>query len=169
MGEGMGAINALVLVMVLGVTLWMAWGRRPLAALVLGLTSLVFSAALFLPGAQVRGMFGSTLVGWAYGFARELPWSVGQMAHFLGFAWMALLLWWLRPDLRVLRVAGVLVLLAVFSELVQGVLDWREARVDDALVNLMGAGAGLLLGALGSLMAWAWRRVRGDRRATPPR
>lgn len=160
MGEGLGAINALVLVMVLGVTLWLAWGRRPLAALALVLTSLVFSAALFLPGAQVRGMFGATLVGWAYQLARELPWSVGQVAHFLGFAWMALLLWALRPDLRVLRVMGVLVLLAVFSEAVQGLLDWREARLDDVWVNLAGAAAGLVLGALSSGLVRVWRWVR---------
>lgn len=160
MGEGMGAINALVLVMVLGVTAWLAWGRRPLAAVSLVLTSLVFSAALFLPGRQVRTMFGTTLVGWAYRVAGELPWTVGDMAHFLGFAWMALLLWWLRPDLRVLRVMGVLVLLAVFSELVQGVLDWREAHASDVLVNLAGAVAGLVLGALCTLVAWTWRRMR---------
>lgn len=163
MGEGLGAVNALVLVMVMAVTLWLAWGRRPLAAVMLVLTSLVFSAALFLPGGQVRGLFGTTLVGWAYRFAGELPWSMGQVAHFVGFAWMALLLWLLRPDLRVLRVMGVLVLLAVFSELVQGLLDWREAHLADVQVNLMGAAAGLVLGGLGTLLAMAWRRVRQGR------
>lgn len=161
MEEGVSAINALVVVMVLGVTVWLAWGRRPLAAVVLVLTSLVFSAALFLPGGQVRDLFGTTLVGLAYRFAAGLPWSMGQVAHFAGFAWMALLLWLLRPDLRVLRVMGVLVLLAVFSELVQGLLDWREARLEDVQVNLMGAAAGLLLGGLCTGLARAWRWTRG--------
>lgn len=162
MAEGLEAINALVLVMVLGVTVWLAWGRRPLAAVVLVLTSLVFSAALFLPGGQVRSLFGATLVGWIYVFASHTPWSAGQWAHFLGFAWMGLLLWLLRPDLRVLRVIGVLVLLAVFSELVQGVLDWREAHLADVQVNLIGAAAGVLLGGLATLVARGWRRLSGD-------
>ena len=160
-GEGLRAIDIVVLLMVRAVTVWLAWGRWPLAAAARVLTSLLVSAALFLPGAQVRGLVGSTVVGWAYQFARETPWSVGQMAHFLGFAWMALLLWLLRPDLRVLRAVGVLVLLAVFSELVQGALDWREAHLADVQVNLMGAVLGLALGVLVTLLARAWRRLRG--------
>ncbi|TXK64566.1 hypothetical protein FU658_06750 [Alkalisalibacterium limincola] len=146
-----------------GVSVWLAWGRRPLAAVALVLTSLVFSAALFLPGGQVRSLFGATLVGLVYQLAAALPWSAGQVAHFVGFAWMALLLWLLRPDLRVLRVMGVLVLLAVFSELVQGLLDWREAHLADVQVNLLGAAAGLVLGGLGTLLAMAWRRARRGR------
>lgn len=160
MGEGVTAVNVLTVLMVLGVTAWLAWGRSPGAALLLVVTSLAFSAALFLPGGQVRGLLGGTLVSWLYGTAAQLPWSLGQISHFLGFAWMGLLLWTLRPELRVLRVVGVLVLLAVLSEGVQGILAWRDARLADVVVNLMGAAAGLALGALATLLAWLLRRGR---------
>lgn len=158
MDEILDPVNLVVIGLVLLVTAWLAWGRRPLVACVLVSTSLLFSAAWFLPGGLVRATLGPTLVGGFHAWARQFPGTTADMAHFLGFAWLAVLLWAFRPDLRVMRIAGALVLMAIFSELLQGLLDWRQASVRDVRVNLIGALAGMAAAASCSAVAWCWRR-----------
>lgn len=156
--------NVVIIVLVVLVTGFLAWRQRPLTVVLLGTASLLFSALLFLPGDVLRGVVGRELMGSMEAAARQVPWSLGVISHFVGFMMLAIMLWWLRPELRVWPCIGVLVALSVGSELVQMLTPTREARLDDVLVNLMGAAAGLALAMPVTLIRKWLRRPAGQGR-----
>jgi len=158
----MVATDWLVLLLVSAVSTWLAWGRHPVVAVVVIVASLTVSAALFLPGPEVRALFGQPAVSLAESLARRTPWTVGQLGHVVGFAGFTMLLWWLRPDLRVWRLLLVLLALAVGAEAMQMLTPSREARLGDVYANLIGIGAGLAF-AVPLTALWARHRRRGRR------
>ncbi|WP_146910491.1 hypothetical protein [Arenimonas daejeonensis] len=86
---------------------------------------------------------------------------MSTIAHFGAFLLMAVVLWRFRPEWRGWRVVGVLVALAIGGELMQGLGVDRSPRLLDVAVNLMGVGAGLVLGLLGTRLRHAVAPPRG--------
>lgn len=142
----MSATDVLLAVMALCVGAALAWRSGPVARVVLFASAMVVSGLLFLPGSQLTALAGEGLTGWMTGLAAATPWSLSDWMHFVIFAWLGLLLWLGRPDLRGWKGWGAIVVLAVAAELAQGLSGDREARVDDVLLNLAGGMVGVVLG-----------------------
>lgn len=132
-------------VLALVVGLFLARRARPLVAAVLFVSAIVVAALLFLPGSQLAFLIGNDGNRVLNRLAATTPWSVAEWMHVLIFAWLGLLLWLGRPDLRGWKAWLVVVILAVASELAQGLTPGREPKVEDVLLNLAGGIAGVLL------------------------
>ena len=141
---------------VLLVTAWLGRGTAPQAQLALWVSALLVSAGMFLPMDVLRAAMPPAALLSMESAAHARSLTLTGVAHFVAFAWLAMALWALRPDLRGWRAVAALVLLAVASELVQGLTVDRQMRMDDVATNLLGAAAGLLL----AVAASALRRAR---------
>ena len=76
------------------------------------------------------------------------------LGHFALFGALAILLFWGRTDLGWLRLAGLLAVLAGATELMQLLVDGRQADWHDVAVDLAGVGLAALLVALGRQVDW---------------
>lgn len=141
----MTVANLLLAVLVLVVGVVLAWGSGPTGRLLLFGSAMFVSALLFLPGDQITGFFGETVVTEVERMAQLTPWSPSDWTHFGVFAWLGMLLWLGRADLRGWKAWLVLLLLAVAAEMLQALAPERSARFDDVLLNIAGGMAGLLL------------------------
>lgn len=144
------------------VSLWL--GRRATlpARIALWGSTLLVSAAMFLPSTRLSAWIGPGVLG-ALTTALQ-PWEIGDVSHFLAFTWLGLVLWLLRPDLRGWRGVAVLVALATVGELIQGAMTVeRSARLGDVMFNLLGAVLGL---ALAGMMLGVARALRSRPRKT---
>ena len=148
---------------VLLVTAWLGRGAAPRARLALWLSALLVSAGMFLPMDGLRALVPPAVLLSMESAAGAVSWTLPDVAHLIAFAWLAMALWTLRPDLRGWRVVAALVVLAVASELVQGLTVDRQMRIGDVAINLLGAGAGLLAAIAASAL---WRNARTRRVAT---
>ena len=137
--------DILLAVLVLGVGLFLARRARPLVAAILFVSAITVSAMLFLPGSQLTAILGSDGVRLLNRFAAATPWSVAEWMHVFIFLWLGLLLWLGRADLRGWKAWILVVVLAVASELAQGLTLGREPRLEDVLLNLAGGMAGIVL------------------------
>lgn len=136
---------------------WLA-GRAPLPArVVLWACAALVSAVMFLPSSALVWLFGSDQIKALTASAAHLPWTLSTIAHFAAFLLLAAVIWLCRPEWRGWRAVGVLAVLAIGSELMQGLGPDRSPNLTDVAVNLLGAATGLLLG-----------RVCGWTADTPP-
>lgn len=138
--------DILLAVLALAVGLAMAWRASGPARLLVFGSALVVSGLLFMPGEQIAGLVGKDGIRSLRELAGRTPWDISELTHFLIFAWLGVLLWLARSDLRGWKAWGLVVLLAVAAEGAQGLAPAREPRLDDVLLNLAGGMAGLLLG-----------------------
>lgn len=76
----------------------------------------------------------------------DTPWELSEWLHFLIFAWLGLLLWLGRVDLRGWKAWALVAVLAIAAELAQGLAPGRAPRLDDVVTNLVGGVTGILLG-----------------------
>lgn len=144
----MSAGDVLLVAMALVVSTGLAWRAGRAWRLLLFASALVVSALLFFPSALLAALIGSDVLATVEGLAARTPWRLSDWIHFLVFAWLGLLLWLARPDLRGAKGLALLAGLAVAAELSQGLTATREVRVGDVVLNLVGCGVGVLL-ALG--------------------
>ena len=98
--------------------------------------------------------------------SRAMSWLEGlpvpmDMDHVAFFALVALAMRFVLPQARWLRLLLALGLLAVCTELLQFASDGRTPKLQDARDDVMGAGIGLLSGAL-LLRLFSSRRLRRD-------
>ena len=143
-------VDVLLLLLVLAVSTWIARSSSHAARVVLFGSAVVVSAALFLPSSMLRATIGPEALASIEVAFDSISWTLANVAHFTAFLWLALVVWTLRPDLRGWRSVAALGILAVASELAQRLTSERSPHLNDAGVNLMGAGMGLLLAAIGS-------------------
>ena len=144
----MGVPDLLLGAMALVVGLLLAWRSGPVGRVLLFGSSLLVSGLLFLPGAQISGWVGKDAIKTLRHAVAGTPLDISDWTHFIIFAWLGLLLWLCRPDLRGWKAWGLVVLLAVAAELAQALAPARASRLDDVLLNLAGGMVGLLLAML---------------------
>jgi hypothetical protein len=91
------------------------------------------------------------------------PWSLDSdgvepnvLGHFVLFGLLAMVAFQGRADLGLLRMGGLLIGLAVATELMQRLVDGRQAEWQDLLVDVAGIGVGISLLHL----AWRFRWIR---------
>lgn len=138
--------DVLLGVMALVVGLFLARRARPVVAVILFASAIAVAAMLFLPGSQLTSIIGGDGVRLLNRLSAATPWSVAEWMHVLIFAWLGLLLWLGRRDLRGWKAWFLVVILAIASELAQGLTPGREPKLEDVLLNLAGGMAGILLG-----------------------
>lgn len=144
-----GVLAALVLlVLVIGVSLWVGRCSDPVARGMLVASALAISALLFLPTWLLRRVAGRDRVEWLQEAMQAVSLTLPDVVHFVAFVALAVVLWALRPDLRGWRAVAVLVVLAVAAELTQVLTARREPRFGDVVLNLVGVGVGLVLARL---------------------
>lgn len=153
--------NVLLAACVLLVTAWLGRGAGPRARLALWASALLVSAAMFLPMDGLRANVPPAVLLSMESAAGALSWTLPDVVHLVAFAWLAMALWTLRPDLRGWRAVTALLVMAVASasELVQGLTVDRQMRIGDVAVNLLGAGAGLLIAVAASGLRRATRAI----------
>lgn len=149
-----------IVVAVLLVTAWLGHRTARWAQVVLWLSALAVSAAMFLPMTELRALPPPDVLRWLESTVSAVSWTLPDVAHFIAFGWLAMVLWMLRPDLRGWRTVAILLALAVASELMQGLTIERQMRIGDVGFNLLGAGVGLVLAAVAT---WGRKRVRAHR------
>ncbi|WP_160319417.1 VanZ family protein [Stenotrophomonas koreensis] len=153
--------DILLALLVLGAGAFFAYRASPVAQAVLFGSAMLASGLLFLPGEQITGLVGAEGIGWLRRWAAHTPFDISQWTHFLIFAWLGLLLWLGRVDLRGWKAWAMVAVLAIAAELAQGLAPGRAPRLDDVVTNLVGGVTGLLLGsALGVLLASMLQRLR---------
>lgn len=156
--------DVVMVVMAVLVSLWLGHRATPLARIALWSSALLVSATMFMPSSVLRDWVGPSLLGAVTAALRPLV--IDDMSHFLAFAWLGLVLWLLRPDLRGWRAVVVLVVLAIVGELVQGVLTVeRSAHIVDVAINLLGSALGLGLALVVSKLAKVASARPGERKA----
>ncbi len=144
----MTGADALLALLALGVAVLLARGSHPLVAVLLVVSALAVSAMLFLPTAMLGEWFGMHRVHRLYGLTRATPLDPPEWIHLIAFAWLGLLIWLARKDLR--NGWGVL-LVAIFgvaAELSQWLTDGRQPKLEDAALNVAGGLTGVLLAHL---------------------
>lgn len=157
----MSGADALLAMLVLAVGVALAWRSAPLARGLLFGSAMVVSGLLFLPGEQITGLVGPAGITALRQLAASTPWDVAEWTHFAIFAWLGLLLWLARPDLRGWKAWALVAALSVAAEIAQELAPGREPRVDDVMVNLAGGVIGVLAGmAIIGLLRWV--RPRPD-------
>jgi hypothetical protein len=137
--------DVLLAVLTMGVAMRLAWGSHPLAGALLAASALAVSAILFLPSDWLIDLVGIQRVRWMYGVARATPLEPPEWAHVFAFLWLGLVLWLARSDLRSWKGFVMIALLSVAAEASQVLTAARTLRAMDAAVNMLGAGAGILL------------------------
>lgn len=142
----MTAVDLLLGALALGVGVLLAWNSRPIAKALLFSSAMLVAALLFLPGQQLTSIASDAAMRWATKMAAYTPWAVSDWIHFVLFAWLGVLLWLGRPDLRGWKVWGAIGVLAVAAELAQWLAPEREVWLEDVLLNLAGGVTGLLFG-----------------------
>lgn len=149
------------LALVVGVAL--AWRSGPGARLLLFVSAVLVSAMLFLPGSQLTALIGKDTVKALERVVADTPWRLSDWLHFVIFAWLGMLLWLGRKDLRGWKAWGLVVVLAVAAEVAQMLTPQRSPRVDDVLLNLTGGMVGLLMGMAVAAMGRGARTMGPDR------
>lgn len=152
----MGAPDLILAVLALAVGVALAWRSGPAVRVVLFASALAISAMLFLPGSQLTSIIGKDAVQAMNRLVAKTPWSLSEWLHFAIFAWLGLMLWLGRADLRGWKAWGFIVVLAVAAELAQGLAPERSPKINDVFLNLAGGMAGLLAGMV---LSWVWRVV----------
>ncbi|MBJ6980338.1 VanZ family protein [Luteimonas sp. MC1572] len=157
----MTGADVLLAVLALGVAMLLARGSHPVVAALLVASALAVSAMLFLPTAMLGDWLGMDRVHRLYGLTRDTPLDPPEWIHLFAFAWLGLLVWLARKDVR--NGWGVLLVAAfgVAAELSQWLTDGRQPKLEDAALNVLGGLAGVLLAWIGCSLMAAWGRRSG--------
>ena len=155
----MTGADVLLAVLALGVAILLARGSHPIVAVLLVVSALAVSAMLFLPTPMLGDWFGMGRVHRLYGLTRLTPLDPPEWIHLFAFAWLGLLVWLARKDVR--NGWGVLLVAAfgVAAELSQWLTDGRQPKLEDAALNVVGGLAGVLLAHLCCMVAARIHRV----------
>lgn len=161
----MTAADVLLTILALGVALLLARGSHLAVSALLVASALAVSAALFLPTAMLRDWLGTERVHLLHRLASASPLDLSDWIHLAAFAWLGLLAWLAREDVRngyrVLLVGG----LGVAAEASQLLADGREPKWEDAALNVVGGVAGVVLAHVCCMVASRLgRRGAHDRR-----
>lgn len=152
----MTGADLLLAVLALGFAVLLARGSHPVVALLLIASALGVSAILFLPTAMLGDWFGMDRVHRLYGLTRSTPLDPPEWIHLSAFAWLGLLIWLARKDLRGWRGVALVGGMGVAAELSQLLTGGRQARMEDAAFNVLGGMAGIVV-------AWACCAVAARR------
>lgn len=153
----MTGADVLLAVLALGVAILLGRGSHPLVAALLVASALAVSAVLFLPTAMLAGLVGMERVHGLYDLTRATPLDPPEWIHLIAFCWLGVLVWLARKDLRNWRGVLLVAALGVAAELSQWLTDGREPSLGDAVLNITGGLAGILL-ALAACRIAAWSR-----------
>lgn len=148
----MTGADLLLTALALGAAILLARGSHPVAAVLLVMSALVVSAALFLPTSMLTGWLGRDRIGQLYGLARGTWFDPPEWIHFFAFAWLGLLIYLARRDLRNWRGFALVVALGLIAELMQWLTDGREPMLEDAALNVVA-------GLLGMSLVWVCCKV----------
>ncbi|PJJ96603.1 hypothetical protein CO641_12085 [Lysobacteraceae bacterium NML91-0213] len=159
----MTGADVLLAVLALGVAIFLSRGSRLLVAALLIASALAVSAMLFLPTPLLTGLLGADCVQRLYGLTRSTPLDPPEWIHLLAFAWLGLLVWLARKDVRNWRGVVLVIALGVAAELSQRLTDGRQPKLEDAALNVLGGLTGMLLAS--RCCALAARCHRGGTRA----
>ncbi|MGY0611543.1 VanZ family protein [Luteimonas sp. A501] len=157
----MTGADVLLAVLALGVAMLLARGSHPVVAVLLVVSALAVSAMLFLPTAMLGDWFGMDRVHRLYGLTRSTPLDPPEWIHLFAFAWLGLLIWLARRDVRNWRGVVLVAALGVAAELSQWLTDGRQPKLEDAALNVLGGLAGVLFAWIGSWLVAAWAPRRG--------
>jgi hypothetical protein len=138
--------RALLLALICGVCLTLAWRTQLVPKLATLAGAMLASGLLFLPGPRLVAIFGAHNVAQWNRWARLTPWSLSDWAHFAIFVLLGALLWICRTDLRGWRAWAVIAVLATAAELAQELAPGRSPEIRDVVLNLLGGALGLQLG-----------------------
>lgn len=147
-----------------GVAMLLARGSHRLVGLLLVVSALSVSALLFLPTALLADWFGADRVGHLSSVTRSTPLDFTEWIHFFAFAWLGFLLWLARQDMRNWRGVALVVALGVAAEVSQWLADGRQPKVEDAVLNVLGGLAGVLLAFLSFRVGAKVGRAGGNER-----
>lgn len=156
----MSATDLLLTALALAVAIFLARGSHPVVAALLVASALGVSAILFLPTPILADWFGMDRVYRLYELTRSTPLDPPEWIHLFAFAWLGLLVWLARRDVRNWRGIALMVVLGIGAELSQWLTGGRMPKVEDAALNVLGGLAGVLLGcACRTSVAWVRRRA----------
>lgn len=137
--------DAVLAVLALGVAIFFARGSHPVVAVLLVTSALAVSGMLFLPTAMLGDWLGMHRVHHLYGLTRATPLAPPEWIHLLSFSWLGLMVWLARKDLRNRRGMLLIAALGSAAELSQWLTDGRQPKLEDALLNVAGGLAGVML------------------------
>lgn len=143
----MTGADILLTVLALGVAILLARGSHRLIGVLLIASALGVSAILFLPTAMLGDWFGMDRVHRLHDLTSATPLDFPEWIHLFAFAWLGLLIWLARKDVRNWRGVMLVAALGVAAELSQWLTDGRQPKVEDAVLNVVG-------GLVGVLLAW---------------
>lgn len=141
----MSATELLLTVLALAMALFLARGNHPVVAALLVVSALGVSAILFLPTSILADWFGMARVHRLYGLTRSTPFDPPEWIHLFAFAWLGLLVWLARKDVRNWRGIALIVGLGIGAELSQWLTEARMPKLEDAALNVIGGLAGVLV------------------------
>lgn len=153
----MTGADVLLAVLALGVAVLLARGSHPVVGGLLVASALAVSAILFLPTHMLGAWFGMDRVHRLYGLARATPLDPPEWIHLLAFAWLGLLIWLARKDVRNWRGMVLVTVFGVAAELSQWLTDGRQPKLEDAALNVAGGLAGIFLAQLACLLVAGFR------------
>lgn len=152
----MTGADVLLTLLALGVAILLARGSHPVVAVLLVASALAVSAILFLPTVMLTGWFGMDRVHRLYDLSRGTPLDPPEWIHLIAFAWLGLLVWMARREVRSWRGVALVAALGVAAELSQWLTDGRQPKFEDAALNVLG---GLLGVGLAMLCLWIGRSL----------
>lgn len=160
----MSLADVLLALMALGVGCVLACGSSAVGRVILFASALLVSAMLFLPGSQLTSLVGRDTTLALERLAATTPWPLSDWMHLIIFAWLGVLLWLGRPDMRGWKGWVLILAMAIAAELAQALAPDREPRLDDILLNVGGGMTGLLVGIAIRAVASGARRNRSPER-----
>lgn len=160
----MNGAEVLLAVLALGVSMLLARGSHPMMAVLLVLSFLAVSAMLFLPTAMLGDWFGMHRVHRLYSLTRTTPLAPPEWVHLFAFAWLGLLVWLVRKNLRNWRGVVLVATFGTAAELSQWLTDGRQPKLVDAMLNVAGGLSGVFLAYVYCAAAAQFRRraTRGE-------
>lgn len=154
----MTGADALLAILAVGVAVLLARGSHPVVGVLLVASALAVSAILFLPTQMLGAWFGMDRVRRLYGLTRSTPLDPPEWIHLFAFAWLGLLIWLARKDVRNWRGLVLVATLGIAAELSQWLTDGRQPKLEDAVLNVAGGLAGVLLAQVLCLVGSRMRR-----------
>nr|WP_246606661.1 VanZ family protein [Lysobacter antarcticus] len=143
-------------VLAFGVAILLARGSHPLIGTLLIVSALTVSALLFLPTGMLVDWLGIERVNRLLDQTSPTPLDLSDWIHFSAFAWLGLLIWLARGEVRNGRGVMLVAALGIAAEVSQWLTDGRQPKVEDAVLNVAGGMVGLLAGIL---LAKLWRNL----------
>ena len=161
----MTGMEAPLAVLALGAAFLLARGSHLLAGVLLVASALAISALLFLPTPLLSDWAGAERIEVLDRLAGRTLLPAPEWVHIIAFAWLGLLVWLGRGDLRTPRGIVLVAVFALVAELAQWLAGGREPSLWDAALNVVWGAIGI---GIASTWLWAWRTWRSEVRSTRP-